>query len=101
MSAARREIPARRGYPGYRYSDLASLYERAGRIKGRPGSLTQVPVLTMPGVDCSLLPAPPLPAGTQWFPLTVTLKIHGDLGNVSDTVVDSGFRLFPQGSCGF
>ncbi len=51
VSAARGEIPSRRGYPGYLYSDLASLLERAGRIKGLPGSLTQLPVLTMPAGD--------------------------------------------------
>ncbi|MFF4762281.1 V-type ATP synthase subunit B [Streptomyces sp. NPDC001292] len=51
VSAARGEIPARRAYPGYLYSDLASLYERCGRIKGRPGSVTIVPVLTMPAGD--------------------------------------------------
>jgi V/A-type H+-transporting ATPase subunit B len=51
VSAARGEVPSRRGYPGYLYSDLASLYERAGRISGRPGSLTQLPVLTMPAGD--------------------------------------------------
>jgi len=51
VSAARGEVPSRRGYPGYLYSDLASLLERAGRIKGREGSLTQVPVLTMPAGD--------------------------------------------------
>jgi len=51
VSAARREIPARRGYPGYLYSDLASLYERCGRIRGHPGSVTIVPVLTMPAGD--------------------------------------------------
>jgi V/A-type H+-transporting ATPase subunit B len=51
VSAARGEIPSRRGYPGYLYSDLASIYERAGRIRGGAGSLTQVPVLTMPGAD--------------------------------------------------
>ena len=51
VSAARREIPARRAYPGYLYSDLASLYERCGRVVGRPGSITVVPVLTMPGGD--------------------------------------------------
>lgn len=51
VSASRREIPARRGYPGFLYSDLASLYERSGRVKGRSGSLTQLPVLTMPGGD--------------------------------------------------
>jgi V/A-type H+/Na+-transporting ATPase subunit B len=51
VSAARGEIPARRAYPGYLYSDLASLYERCGRIRGRPGSLTLLPVLTMPAGD--------------------------------------------------
>ncbi|MDN4471939.1 V-type ATP synthase subunit B [Demequina zhanjiangensis] len=51
VSAARREIPARRGYPGYLYSDLAGLYERCGRVRGRDGSVTVVPVLTMPAGD--------------------------------------------------
>jgi V/A-type H+-transporting ATPase subunit B len=51
VSAARGETPARRAYPGYLYSDLASLYERCGRIRGRPGSVTVVPVLTMPAGD--------------------------------------------------
>ncbi len=51
VSSARREVPGRRGYPGYLYTDLASIYERAGRIKGRPGSITQLPVLTMTDDD--------------------------------------------------
>jgi V/A-type H+-transporting ATPase subunit B len=51
VSAARGEVPGRRAYPGYLYSDLASLYERCGRIVGRPGSITLLPVLTMPGGD--------------------------------------------------
>jgi len=51
ISAARREVPGRRGYPGYLYTDLATLYERAGRIKGKTGSITQIPVLTMPEDD--------------------------------------------------
>ncbi len=51
VSAARKEIPGRRGYPGYLYTDLATLYERAGRIKGRQGSITQIPILTMPEDD--------------------------------------------------
>ncbi len=50
-SAARKEVPGRRGYPGYLYTDLATLYERAGRIKGRAGSITQIPILTMPEDD--------------------------------------------------
>ncbi|MFD8234776.1 V-type ATP synthase subunit B [Streptomyces sp. NPDC059696] len=51
VSAARGEIPARRAYPGYLYSDLASLYERCGRVRGLPGSVTVLPVLTMPAGD--------------------------------------------------
>jgi len=51
IGAAREEVPGRRGYPGYMYTDLASLYERAGRIKGQEGSITQVPILTMPSDD--------------------------------------------------
>jgi len=51
VSAARKEVPGRRGYPGYMYTDLASLYERAGRQKGKPGSITLVPILTMPEDD--------------------------------------------------
>ena len=51
VSAARKEVPGRRGYPGYLYTDLATIYERAGRIKGRKGSVTQIPILTMPEDD--------------------------------------------------
>ena len=51
VSAARKEVPGRRGYPGYLYTDLASIYERAGRIKGKKGSITFVPILTMPDDD--------------------------------------------------
>ena len=51
VSAARQEVPGRRGYPGYLYTDLASIYERAGRIRGKKGSITQIPVLTMPEDD--------------------------------------------------
>ncbi|MHB8741205.1 MAG: V-type ATP synthase subunit B, partial [Coriobacteriia bacterium] len=51
VSAARKEVPGRRGYPGYLYTDLATIYERAGRIKGAKGSITQVPILSMPDDD--------------------------------------------------
>jgi V/A-type H+-transporting ATPase subunit B len=51
VSAARKEVPGRRGYPGYLYTDLATIYERAGRIKGRNGSITQIPILSMPEDD--------------------------------------------------
>ena len=51
ISAARKEVPGRRGYPGYLYTDLSNIYERAGRIKGKEGSITQIPILTMPEDD--------------------------------------------------
>ena len=51
VSAARKEVPGRRGYPGYLYTDLASIYERAGRIRGKKGSITEIPILTMPEDD--------------------------------------------------
>ncbi len=51
ISSSREEIPGRRGYPGYMYTDLSTIYERAGKIRGRKGSITQIPILTMPGDD--------------------------------------------------
>src|SRR5208337_1900709 len=51
ISAAREEVPGRRGYPGYLYTDLSTIYERAGKIIGRKGSITQIPILTMPADD--------------------------------------------------
>ena len=53
VSSSRGEVPSRKGYPGYLYSDLATLFERAGRIRGNPGTLTQLPILTMPNDDIS------------------------------------------------
>ena len=70
VSAAREEVPGRRGFPGYMYTDLATIYERAGRVEGRGGSITQIPILTMPNdgepPPCPLPPAvpcPPVPPG--------------------------------------
>jgi V/A-type H+-transporting ATPase subunit B len=51
IGAAREEVPGRRGYPGYMYTDLATMYERAGRIRGRPGSITQIPIMSIPDDD--------------------------------------------------
>uniref|UniRef100_A0A8D1IZZ2 V-type proton ATPase subunit B, brain isoform n=1 Tax=Sus scrofa TaxID=9823 RepID=A0A8D1IZZ2_PIG len=71
VSAAREEVPGRRGFPGYMYTDLATIYERAGRVEGRNGSITQIPILTMPN-DGKALPgcmyAQQLPGDTQSFP---------------------------------
>ena len=60
ISAAREEVPGRKGYPGYLYTDLSTIYERAGRLKGRKGSVTQMPILTMPSDDITH-PIPDLP----------------------------------------
>lgn len=62
---------------------------------------TTGPVLAMPAINCTFLPAPPLPPNTMWLTMTVRLKIHDNLGNVSAEAVDSGVRLMPQGSCGY
>jgi V-type H+-transporting ATPase subunit B len=57
VSAAREEVPGRRGYPGYMYTDLSTIYERAGRVQGRGGSITQIPILSMPNDgECLLYP---------------------------------------------
>jgi V/A-type H+/Na+-transporting ATPase subunit B len=75
VSAARGEVPARRAYPGYLYSDLASLYERCGRIRGRPGSVTVVPVLTMPAGDITH-PVPDLTGYITEGQIVLSPQIH-------------------------
>ena len=75
VSAARGEVPARRAYPGYLYSDLASLYERCGRIRGLPGSVTVVPVLTMPAGDITH-PVPDLTGYITEGQIVLSPEIH-------------------------
>jgi V/A-type H+/Na+-transporting ATPase subunit B len=75
VSAARGEIPARRAYPGYLYSDLASLYERCGRIRGRPGSVTVLPLLTMPGGDITH-PVPDLTGYITEGQIVLSPQVH-------------------------
>jgi hypothetical protein len=62
---------------------------------------TTGPVLTLPHISCALIPPPPLPSDKQWFTMTVTLKVHDDLGNVSAVATNSDVRLIPNGACGF
>jgi hypothetical protein len=62
---------------------------------------TSSAILSMPAVNCQIIPPPPLPAGAQWFTMEVTLTVRDDRGNVSAKAVDSGVRLIPSGSCGF
>lgn len=75
IGAARGEIPGRRAYPGYLYSDLASLYERSGRVRGLPGSVTLVPVLTMPGGDLTH-PVPDLTGYITEGQLVLSPQLH-------------------------
>jgi V/A-type H+-transporting ATPase subunit B len=75
ISAARKEIPGRRGYPGYMYTDLATIYERAGRIKGKKGSITQLPILTMPQDD-KTHPVPDLTGYITEGQLILSRELH-------------------------
>jgi V/A-type H+-transporting ATPase subunit B len=75
MGAAREEVPGRRGYPGYMYTDLASLYERAGVIKGNKGSVTQFSILTMPGDDITH-PIPDLSGYITEGQIVVSRDLH-------------------------
>lgn len=75
VSTAREELPGRRGYPGYMYSDLASLYERAGRIKGKEGSITMLPVVTMPEDDITH-PIPDLTGYITEGQLVLSRELH-------------------------
>ena len=76
ISVAREEVPARKGYPGYMYSDLASIYERAGRIRGKKGSITMMPILTMPGGDITH-PIPDLTGYITEGQLILTRELQG------------------------
>merc|ERR1711881_298349 len=75
VSAAREEVPGRRGYPGYMYTDLSTIYERAGRVQGRNGSITQIPILTMPNDDITH-PIPDLTGYITEGQIYVDRQIH-------------------------
>ncbi len=75
ISAAREEVPGRRGYPGYLYTDLATIYERAGRIHGKKGSITQIPILTMPDDDITH-PIPDLTAYITEGQIFLSRELH-------------------------
>jgi V/A-type H+-transporting ATPase subunit B len=75
IGAAREEVPGRRGYPGYMYTDLAGIYERAGIIKGKKGSITQFPILTMPGDDITH-PIPDLTGYITEGQIVVSRELH-------------------------
>ena len=75
IASAREEVPSRKGYPGYMYSDLASLYERTGRIRGSKGSVTQIPILTMPNDDINH-PIPDLTGYITEGQLVLSRELH-------------------------
>ena len=97
VSAARGEIPGRRAYPGYLYSDLASLYERCGRMYGCAGSVTQVPVLTMPAADITH-PVPDLTGYITEGQIVLSQDVHGQGVYPPVDVLASLSRLMRRGT---
>jgi len=96
IGAAREEVPGRRGYPGYMYTDLATLYERAGRIEGRAGSVTQIPILTMPGDD-DTHPIPDLTGYITEGQIYVDRDLHSQGAQPPVNVLPSLSRLMDDG----
>ncbi|HRX14522.1 MAG TPA: V-type ATP synthase subunit B [Eubacteriales bacterium] len=96
VSAARKEVPGRRGYPGYLYTDLASMYERAGRIKGNGGSITQIPILSMPEDD-KTHPIPDLTGYITEGQIILSRALHKKGVNPPIDVLPSLSRLKDKG----
>jgi V/A-type H+-transporting ATPase subunit B len=96
ISAAREEVPGRRGYPGYMYTDLASIYERAGKIKGRKGSVTQIPILGMPADDITH-PIPDLTGYITEGQIVMSRELHRLNIQPPVDVLTSLSRLMNQG----
>jgi len=96
VSAARKEVPGRRGYPGYMYTDLASLYERAGRLKGKEGSITQIPILSMLEDD-KTHPIPDLTGYITEGQIMVSRTLHNQGIAPAIDVLTSLSRLMPKG----
>ena len=96
ISAAREEVPGRRGYPGYMYTDLATIYERAGRIKGKKGSITQIPILSMPDDDITH-PIPDLTGYITEGQIVLARDLHNKGVYPPIAVLPSLSRLMAQG----
>ncbi len=96
IAAAREEVPGRRGYPGYMYTDLASIYERAGKIKGRAGSVTQIPILAMPADDITH-PIPDLTGYITEGQIVMSRDLHRLHIHPPVDVLTSLSRLMNQG----
>ncbi len=96
VSTLKGEIPSRKGYPGYLYSDLASIYERAGMIKGRKGSITQIPILTMPNDDISH-PIPDMTGYITEGQIVLSQTLYKQGINPPINILDSLSRLMKDG----
>ena len=96
VATAREEIPGRRGYPGYMYTDLATIYERAGRIKGKGGSVTQIPILTMPDDDITH-PIPDLTGYITEGQIVLSRELHKRGGYPPVDILPSLSRLMNLG----
>lgn len=96
ISSSREEVPSRKGYPGYLYSDLASLYERAGMLKGKDGSITFLPILTMPNDDISH-PIPDLTGFITEGQVVLGRDLHQDGVYPPVSVLPSLSRLMKDG----
>jgi V-type H+-transporting ATPase subunit B len=96
VSAAREEVPGRRGYPGYMYTDLATIYERAGRVDGREGSITQIPILSMPNDDITH-PIPDLTGYITEGQIAVDRKLHNKQVYPPINILPSLSRLMKSG----
>merc|ERR1712070_53087 len=96
VSAAREEVPGRRGYPGYMYTDLATIYERAGRVDGRKGSITQIPILSMPNDDLTH-PIPDLTGYITEGQIAVERKLHNQQIYPPINILPSLSRLMKSG----
>ncbi|HEC88881.1 MAG TPA: V-type ATP synthase subunit B [Thermoplasmata archaeon] len=96
ISAAREEVPGRRGYPGYMYTDLAQIYERAGRIQGKMGTITQIPILTMPDDDITH-PIPDLTGYITEGQIVLSRELHNKGIYPPVAVLPSLSRLMAEG----
>jgi V/A-type H+-transporting ATPase subunit B len=96
VSAARKEVPGRRGYPGYMYTDLSTIYERAGRIKGKKGSITQIPVLTLPSDDITH-PIPDLTGYITEGQIVLSRPLHREGVYPPADILPSLSRLMQKG----
>ena len=96
VSSSKGEIPSRKGYPGYLYSELATLYERAGIVKGKPGSVTQIPILTMPNDDITH-PIPDLTGYITEGQIVLDRQLHGQSIYPPISVLPSLSRLMKDG----